>query len=87
MELDRCLFNSSQDKTDTYITGGFLLTKIFLPGAEQADVYATVGAPVLEKMLSGQDQLLQKEARTFTLQGTESSPGLVPQLYQNLFLS
>ncbi len=24
MELDRCLFNSSQDKTDTYITGGFL---------------------------------------------------------------
>ena len=24
MELDRCLFNSSQDKTDTYIIGGFL---------------------------------------------------------------
>ncbi len=24
VELDRCLFNSSQDKTDTYITGGFL---------------------------------------------------------------
>jgi hypothetical protein len=66
VKLDRCLFNSSQDKTETYITGGFLLTKIFLPGAEQADVYATVGAPVLEKMLSGQDQLLlvygQKEA-------------------------
>jgi hypothetical protein len=66
-------------------------TKIFLPGAEQADVYATVGAPVLEKKLSGQDQLLlmygQKEARTFTLQGTESSPGLVPQLYWNLFSS
>ena len=45
----------------------------------------------MEKMLSGQDQLLlvygQKEARTFTLQGTESSPGLVPQLYRNLFSS
>jgi hypothetical protein len=24
VELDRCLFNSSQDKTDTYIIGGFL---------------------------------------------------------------
>ena len=45
----------------------------------------------MEKMLSGQDQLLlvygQKEARTFTLQGTESSPSLVPQLYRNLFSS
>ena len=29
----------------------------------------------------------QKEARIFTLQGTESSPDLVPQLYQNLFSS
>jgi hypothetical protein len=42
--------------------------------------------------LSGhQDQLLllygQKEARIFTLQRTESSPGLVPQLYRNLFSS
>jgi len=50
-----------------------------------------VGAPVLEKMLSGQDQLLlvygQKEARIFTLQGTECSPGLVPQLFRNLFSS
>jgi hypothetical protein len=66
-------------------------TKIFLPEAEQADVYATLGASVLEKMLSGQDQLLlvygQKETRTFTLQGTESSPSLVPQLYRNLFSS
>ncbi len=66
-------------------------TKIFLPGAEQADLYATVGAPVMKKMSSGQDQLLlvygQKEARTFTLKGTESSPGLVPQLYRNLFSS
>ena len=33
-------------------------TKIFLPGVEQADSYATVGALVLKKMLSGQDQLL-----------------------------
>ena len=29
----------------------------------------------------------QKEARIFTLQGTKCSPGLVPQLFRNLFSS
>jgi hypothetical protein len=47
--------------------------------------------PHLQQLSGHQDQLLliygQKEARIFTLQGTESSPDLVPQLYRNLFSS
>ncbi|KAH7428263.1 hypothetical protein KP509_10G083700 [Ceratopteris richardii] len=67
----------------------FQLDKVFAPAASQDDVFAEVG-PLIRSALDGHNVCIfaygqTGAGKTFTMEGTKDSPGIVPRSLQLLF--
>ncbi|MCO5552599.1 hypothetical protein L7F22_006113 [Adiantum nelumboides] len=67
----------------------FQLDKVFLPASSQDDVFAEVG-PLVRSALDGHNVCVfaygqTGAGKTFTMEGTKDSPGVVPRTLQLLF--
>jgi hypothetical protein len=70
--------------------GGFAFDTVLPPAAGQGDVFAAVGAPMVDAALAGFNATIfaygqTGSGKTFTMTGTPSNPGVVPRAVAALF--
>jgi hypothetical protein len=68
----------------------FTFTRMFGPEASQEEVYSHAARPLVDSFFAGQNGLIfaygiTNSGKTFTMQGTQAAPGLIPRIVLDLF--
>lgn len=71
-------------------SGTFTFTKVFGPDASQKELFDFTTRPLVEKLFKGQNGLIfaygiTNSGKTFTMQGTESHPGVMTNMLMEVF--
>ncbi len=88
------MLNAPKD-SQTYKNGGeanstFSFSKVFGPEAQQKEVFDFTTLPLVTKLFRGQSSLIfaygiTNSGKTFTMQGTESQPGIMTNMLKEVF--
>ena len=81
--------SQKQVPSNLYTEKTFQFTHIFEEQSTQNDLFENISLPMLSRFLKGQDTLLlsygaTSAGKTFTIQGTDSDPGLLPRMISTL---